>query len=410
MIKPEILSPIQDFTSLHAAIDAGADAVYFGIRGFNMRHGAKNFSVIDLSKISRLCHENKVKAYLALNTIIYEAELKKVFNILDKAKKVKIDAVIAWDLAVINYAKKIGLDIHLSTQAGVANSSSAEVYNKLGVKRIVLARECTLADIKNIKKKLKNKVALEVFIHGAMCVSVSGRCFMSEHFFGASANRGACTQPCRRKYLIKQIDGDQEMEIGEDYVLSPKDLCTLLFLEKLLTVGISSLKIEGRNRSPEYVFTTTKVYREAVDEYFKIKGKAGWQKEWTKKKEIWLAELKKVYHRGFGEGFYLGRPISQWNHSYGSVATQKKIHLGEVVHFYDKIMVAEIKIKAAKKLKIKDEIIIQGPTTGVVRQKVVSLEKDHQPIKQAGQGDAIAIKMEKKVRPGDIVYKIYNVS
>ena len=441
MKKPEILSPIQDFMSLRAAIDAGCDAVYFGIKGYNMRAGAKNFTVSDLKKIVKICSENNVRTYLALNTILYEDELKKTFLILAKAKEAGISAIICWDHAVIKEAKRLGMEIHLSTQASVANSEALKFYADQGVTRFVLARECSLEQIKQIKKKihgisrsiplsgtsLRNDITLETFIHGAMCVSVSGRCFLSQFEYGKSANRGECLQPCRRKYLIKQTDGDKparndsqakrsdsggEFEIGEDYILSPKDLCTLPFIEKLIEAGIDVFKIEGRNRSPEYVATVTKVYRKVVDFYFEYLNKVGTglkpvrKTEFENLKKELMQELKKVYNREFSSGFYLGRPISEWTHSYGSQATHKKIHLGKVVHYYPKINVAEIQIQANKTLKLKDNIIIQGQETGILQQSVVSMEKDHKQIKSAKQGDTIAIKVDKKVKRNDEVYKI----
>ncbi|MFC1622554.1 peptidase U32 family protein [Patescibacteria group bacterium] len=412
MKKPELLSPIQDFTSLHSAIENKADAVYFGVQGFNMRAGAKNFAVKDLKKIVKICHNSKVKCYLALNTIIYENELLKVEKILKSAKLAGIDAIICWDMAIIKLAKKLNLEIHLSTQASISNSTALEQYKKLGIKRVVLARECDLDDIKKIKKKIKIK--LETFIHGAMCVSVSGRCFLSQYLYNKSANRGECLQPCRRKYSITQTDftdikTEKSLELGEDYVLSPKDLCTLPFIEKLIEAGIDVFKIEGRNRSPEYVATVTKVYRQAIDFYTEnkktIKQKNTLNKFNKLKKQL-LQELKKVYNRGFSSGFYLGQPINQWTYSYGSQATQKKIHLGKVNHYYSKIKVAEILIKANKILKLKDTIQFQGETTGVFEQKINSIEINHKKIKSAKQNDLIAVQVNKKVRKGDEVYKI----
>ena len=427
MKKPELLSPIQDFTSLQSAIQGGADAVYFGIQGFNMRAGAKNFKVSDLKKITKICNKNNIKTYLALNTIIYEQELSKVENLLKKAKMTKVNAIICWDLAVLQIAKKLNLEIHLSTQASVSNSKAVEFYKNLGVKRIILARECSLEDIKKINKTLRlaplaqGRLHLEIFIHGAMCVSISGRCFLSQFNYNKSANRGECLQSCRRKYLIKEVFGSSEFEIGEDYILSPKDLCALPFIEKLIKAGISSFKIEGRNRSPEYVFVVTKVYRKAIDYYFdnifNLKNKKKLKKEEIKelknanikfenlKKEL-MQELKSVYNRGFSNGFYLGKPINQWTHSYGSQATEKKIHIGKVKHFYSKISVAEIEIQAKKVLKVKDEIFIQGPTTGILRQKIKSMEINHKQIKKAEQNNVVAIKINKLVRVNDEVYKI----
>lgn len=422
MEKPELLAPIQDYISLTAAIEAGADAVYFGIRGFNMRAGAKNFTAKDLKRIVKICHQHQVKAYLALNIIIYENELSKVKRILQSAQRAGIDAIIAWDMSVLRAAQKLGLQIHLSTQASVANSEAAEFYRQQGVKRIVLARECSLDDIKKVKRKIK--IGIEVFIHGAMCVSVSGRCFMSQFMYNKSANRGECLQPCRRKYIIKQIDGDKELEIGEDYVLSPKDLCALPFIEKILDSGVDSLKIEGRNRSPEYVKMVVSVYRRAIDYYFNYKNiktlkhkniktleEAGSrsQEGFEELKKKLMEELQTVYNRGFSAGFYLGKPINEWIHSYGSQATTRKVHLGRVVHYYTKIKVAEIEIQAKQKLRLGEQIIVEGPKTGVYEQRVNSMQVDHQPIKRAGQGDKIAVKLDKPVRKNDQVYKLQKI-
>lgn len=427
-----MLAPIQDEISLRAAIEAGADAVYFGMRGFNMRAGAKNFTVKDLRRVVKLCHQHQVKAYLALNIIIYENELIKVRRILEAAQRAGIDAVIGWDMSVLRAARALGLEVHLSTQASVANSEAAEFYRRQGVKRIVLARECSLEDIKKIKRKVK--VGIEVFIHGAMCVSVSGRCFMSQFMYNRSANRGECLQPCRRKYLIKQIDGDKELELGEDYVLSPKDLCTLPFIEKILESGVDSLKIEGRNRSPEYVKTVVSVYRRAIDYYFdgkniktlkhlpadatqsalqagkNIKARENKSKDgFEELKKKLMAELETVYNRGFSAGFYLGKPLNEWAHSYGSQATMRKVHIGRVVHYYGKIKVAEIEIQAKQKLRLGEQIIVEGPKTGVYEQTVNSMQVNHQPIKRAGQGDRIAIKLDKTVRKNDQVYKLQKI-
>ncbi|MFZ2038877.1 MAG: peptidase U32 family protein [Minisyncoccia bacterium] len=403
--KPELLSPIQDYTSLTAAIENGADAVFFGIKGFNMRAGAKNFTVNDLPKIAKIAHKSNVKTYLAINTIIYEEELQKIEKILIKVKAAKIDAIICWDLAIIQLAKKLGVEVHISTQASIANSSAAEFYRKLGATRVVLARECSLKQIKKIKKHTKAEI--EIFIHGAMCVSISGRCFMSQFLYGKSANRGECLQPCRRKYLIKQIDGGKELELGEDYVLSPKDLRTITFIDQILDVGVDCLKIEGRNRSPEYVATVTKVYRTIIDFYYSTsKHDKKFKEDFNKLKTQLSSGLDTVYHRGESSGFFLGKPINEWTKSYGSQATQKKEHIGKVTKFYNKIGVAEILIQGDKKLKIGDTVIFQGPTTGSREEKVVTMEKDHQSIKSAGRGEKIAIKIGVIVRHNDDVYLV----
>ncbi len=404
MTKPELLSPIQDFTSLKAAIQGGCDAVYFGIRGFNMRAGAKNFNAGDIKKITQICHDNKVKAYLALNITIYEDELDKVKTILKKAKVAKVDAIICFDLSVLQLAKKMGHEIHLSTQASVSNSASASFYKKQGVRRIVLARECSLKDVQRIEKR--TNIGIEIFIHGAMCVSISGRCFLSQFNYNKSANRGECLQPCRRKYLIKEIEEGKEIEIGEDYLLSPKDLCTLPFIEELFKSNIDSFKIEGRNRSPEYVKTVTQVYRQAIDFYFTNKNKKNFKQDFDNIKKELLKQLKTVYNRDFSSGFYLGKPLNQWTHTYGSQATQKKIHIGKVIHFYSKLSVAEIEIQAKKILKVKDDIYIQGQNTGILKQIINSMEINHKKIKQATQNDIVAIQTDKPVRTNDLVYKI----
>jgi len=401
--KPELLSPIQDYTSLMTAIKNGADAVFFGIKGFNMRAGAKNFTINDLPKITKIAHQNNVKAYLAINIIIYEEEVKKVTDILKKVKNAGVDAIICWDFAIIQIAKELGIEVHISTQASIANSKTAEFYRKLGAKRVVLARECSIKQIKEIKKN--TKVEIEIFIHGAMCVSISGRCFMSQFLYGKSANRGECMQPCRRKYLIKQIDGGKELELGENYVLSPKDLCTIDFIEKIIDIGVDCFKIEGRNRSPEYVGIVTKSYRTIIDFICSAKKRdKNFNEQLTKLKEDLFEKLETVYHRGSSSGFYLGKPINEWTDSSGNQATQKKVYIGKVSNYYSKINVAEILIQGNDQIKIGDTIIFQGPTTGVMEQEIISLEKNHKPIKIAGKGEKIAVKVTSDVKKNDEVY------
>lgn len=263
----ELLAPAGNWISLRAAIEAGADSIYFGLKELNMRAKANNFKLNEINKVTQECRKHKVKAYLTLNTIIYENELNKIKSILKKAKQAKIDAIICWDHAVIKEASKLKLPIHLSTQASVSNSEAAKFYKKLGVKRIILARELNLNQIKQIKKE--SKIEVEVFIHGAMCVSISGRCFLSHYLFNKSANRGECLQPCRRKFILKDIEENHELELGQDYIISPKDLCTIDIIDKLIKAKIGCFKIEGRMRSPEYVKTVTEVYREAIDAVLK---------------------------------------------------------------------------------------------------------------------------------------------
>jgi len=389
MRKPELLAPAGDFAMINAAINAGADAVYFGVKELNMRITATNFSLKELKKVIGLCHKKNIKAYLALNTIIYENELSKIKKIIKKAKESSIDAIIAWDHSVIKEAVKQKLPVHLSTQASVSNSEAALFYKKLGVKRIILARECSIEDIKKIKDK--TKIETEVFIHGAMCVSVSGRCFSSQFLFGKSANRGDCLQPCRRSYIAKDIEEGYELELKNNYVMSAKDLCTLPFIEKLIEAGIGAFKIEGRNRSPEYVKIVTEVYREAIDSYPKIN------------KEKLLKKLRTVYNRGFSSGFYLGKPINEFTNSHGSRATKKKRYAGYVRNFYKKISVAEIRIEAGS-LKTGDNILIIGPTTGVQEHKITSIQINHKEVKGVRKGKSAGIKLNCLARENDKVY------
>ena len=395
-MKPELLSPVQDLVSLKAAIQAKADAVYFGIKELNMRATAKNFRLKDLKQITDIAHKNKIKAYLTLNTIIYDNEINQLKEILKKAKQAKIDAIIAWDLAVINEANKLNLKIHISTQSSLANFEAIKTLKKSfkNIERVILARELHLDQIKSIISKLKKEkinIKIETFIHGAMCVSISGRCFLSQNIFNKSANRGKCLQPCRRKYLIKDIEEAHELEIGEDYIISPKDLCTLPFIEKLIKAGISSFKIEGRNRSPEYVKTVTEVYREAIDNK-------------NHNKTNLLKKLKTVYNRGFSKGFYLGKPLQEWSKTYGSKATKKKIYIGFIKNFYKKIKVAEIKIESHG-LKLGDTLMIQGNKTGVFEEKVKSMEINHKQVKQVKKG-RVGIKLKKIARENDKVFII----
>lgn len=400
--KPELLAPVQDYISLRAAIDNGADAIFFGIKGFNMRARAKNFTVADMPKIVKIAHESNVKTYLAINTIIYEYEIKEIEKILRKVKAAKVDAIICWDFAIIQIAKRLGVEVHISTQASIANSETAEFYRKLGATRVVLARECSLDQIKEIKKHTKAEI--EIFVHGAMCVSISGRCFMSQFLYGKSANRGGCMQPCRKKYLIKQIDGDKELELGEDYVMSPKDLCTIDFIEKILDVGVDCLKIEGRNRSPEYVAVVTKSYRTIIDFICSATKRDKKFKEELAKLKCEISEkLNTVYHRGESSGFFLGKPINEWTHSSGSQATQKKVYVGKVINYYKKIHVAEILI-LNKDVKIGDTLVFQGPSTGIIEEKVTSLEKDHQKVDIAKKGEKVAMTTSFVIRRKDEIY------
>jgi putative protease len=411
--KPELMAPAGNWTSLHAALQAGADAVYFGLRGFNMRANSNNFRPAELPRLVQTCRQAGTRAYLALNTIVFEAELPRIRRLLAAAADAGVDAVIAWDLAVVQTATELGLPVCLSTQMSVANSASlACLHQTFGIRRFVLARECTLAQIRAIRRHLRGRlgsaaaaIEIEVFAHGAMCVAISGRCFMSEFTAGKSANRGECTQPCRRAYQLNATDGGAAFRLGRDHVLSPQDLCTLPFLEKLLEAGVNSLKIEGRGRAPEYVSTVTAVYRRAIDFYFEHRGRRNFKADFQALKDSLMRELDSVYHRGLATGFYMGRPLDQWTGAPNNQAAASKLHVGEVVKFYRKAGAVEIRV-CDTEFALGDELLIQGPTTGVVRVPVHSIQIEHQPVPRARRGQAVAVSLATLVRAGDRVYRV----
>ena len=390
---PELLAPAGDMEMLKAAIDAGADAIYFGIRGLNMRANSRSFTKDDLAEISSSCHEKGVKAYLALNTIIYEEELAFIKDILTAAKDAGIDSVICWDHSVISIAKELGMEFHISTQASISNSSSAEFYRSQGATRCVLAREVTLEELEILKRNTGMKI--EIFAHGAMCLSESGRCFMSEHLYGMSANRGQCIQPCRRSYDIIDPETRKELHIEDNYVMSPKDLCTLSFLEKLVPYA-DALKIEGRGRSPEYVKIVVEAYKEALS----LIDKGEYTQE---KKEMLIEKVSQVYNRGFSSGFYMGRPVEEFTDSYGSKATRRKRYVGYVRNYYKRPKVAEVILEAGS-VKRGDSLLIIGPTTGVIEHALSKMMVDDTEVESAGKGNTITFKTGVITRKNDKVY------
>jgi putative protease len=408
---PELLAPSGDWISLDAAVDAGADAIYFGVRGFNMRAGARNFSIRDMPKVVKLCHERKVRSFLTLNVVVFERELNRLEKLLKAAKTAGVDAVICSDFAVLSLARKLGLEVHASTQMSVANSSSIIFLHELGVRRFVLARECSLDDIHKIKVSLRkalgkekaDQVVIEAFAHGAMCVSMSGRCFLSNFETGKSANRGECAQQCRREYRIVEEREGQELTLGKDYILSPKDLCTLPFIEKLIAAGVGSLKIEGRNRGPEYVSTVVGAYRRALSFYAENRGKRDWIKSFEELKTELLQKVENVYNRGFSAGFYCGKPIGKWSEKPQNASALKKCYVGIVVNYYKKPSVAEIAVQD-EAFALGDELFIEGRTTGFLRQRVESLQIDSRPVCEAPSGANVAIRVAEQVRRGDKIY------
>ncbi len=396
MKKIEIIAPAGNWEMLSAAIKAGADAVYLGIKGMNMRASAANFSLKELKKVVKYAHENKVNVYLTVNTIIFEKELKKTEKIIAGAKKAGVDAIIAWDLAVLRMAKNQKIPVHISTQASLSNSLAINELKRYNPKKIVLARECTIEEIKQIVNK--TKIPIEVFAHGAMCVAESGRCFMSQFQYNKSANRGECLQPCRRKYLIKDVETGDELSIEENYVLSPKDLCTIPILDELIKSGIKALKIEGRARTPEYVYTVVKVYKEALE--LTVRGEL----TLNKKKEL-IKKLKEVYHRDFSNGFYMGRPIQDFWNEYGVKSEYKKEFIGTILNYYKKPKAAYGKLNASN-LKIGDLLLVIGPTTGVVEIKVESLRNEKgEETKMINKGETFTCNSKEILRKNDKIYK-----
>ncbi|TLU88427.1 MAG: U32 family peptidase [Chlorobium sp.] len=401
----ELIAPAGDMTGLVTALKAGADAVYFGAEGYNMRAGSRSFKDQDYPSIRELCNLYKAKAYLALNTIIYDRELEKMTRTVAAAKKAGLDAVICSDMAVMEACRKEGMPFHISTQASVSNYHAVKFYASLGVKMIVLARELTLQQVRHITRKIKEDrldVRIECFVHGAMCVAVSGRCFISQELFGQSANRGQCLQPCRRLYIITDPEENEKLEIGSDYVMSPKDLCAIEFLDVLMEAGIGSFKIEGRSRSPEYVHTVTSAYRQAIDFCIAHRNDPDFRKEYSSLTKQLKKELGLVYNRGFSEGFYFGKPFDAWVRQYGSLASEKKTYIGEVKKYFPKAEVAEITI-LARGLKKGDKLSIVGPGTGVVNCTADTFFTNDIPGKDASKGDSVTVKCP-KVRKKDQVY------
>lgn len=397
---PKLLAPASEWPMLTAAVEAGCDEIYLGIKELNMRATAKNFEINELPKIVEFCHASNVKVNLTLNTIIFDEELEKVDKVLDAAKKAGVDAIICWDIAVMQKCKEKGLDFHVSTQASIANSEAAKFFKEQGASRIISARECTLEQLRKIKENVD--IEIEAFGHGAMCVSVSGRCFLSQQAFGRSANKGDCLQPCRRKYeiyKIKDVEGECEYELGEDYVLSPKDLCVLPFLDKLSGV-VDVIKIEGRARSPEYVKVVVECYREAIDAIAS-------DKFTDELKDGLMKKLSTVFNRGFSSGFYMGRLITEFS-SPETRATKQKIYVGHVKNFFNAVSVAEVKIESGK-LNIGDEIMIQGYKSGVFSQKLQSMQINGKNIDKAEKGMRVGINLERKARENDKLFLIKSV-
>lgn len=407
----ELMAPAGDFTSLQAALDNGADSIYFGVEQLNMRARASmNFTILDLPEISRRCKEKGVRTYLTLNTIIYDHDLSIIKTLLDKAKEADLTAVIAMDQAVIAYARQIGMEVHISTQINITNIETVKFY-ALFADTMVMSRELSITQIKKIcsqieKDQIKgpsgNLVEIEIFGHGALCMAVSGKCYLSLHSHNSSANRGACKQNCRKKYTVIDQESGFEIELDNEYMMSPKDLCTIGFLDQIVDAGVKVLKIEGRGRAPEYVATVTKCYREAIDSIADGTFSA-------EKVQGWMKQLETVYNRGFWSGYYLGQELGEWSPNSGSSATQKKIYIGKGRHFYPKSNIAEFLIEAYD-LNIGDRVLIQGPTTGSQEMVIEHMMVDgKEGATKASKSDVVTFKTEFRVRPSDKLYKIVKV-
>lgn len=403
----ELMAPAGDFESLQAAIQGGANAVYFGVGKLNMRSGsAKNFTVDDLLKITSICKEAGTKSYLTLNVVMYDGELDEIKNLVKKAGEANISAIIASDPAVFNIIRSYNIPLHISTQANISNIESVKFY-ALFADVMVLARELSIEQMKIISDAIKAEnirgpggelVRIEVFIHGALCMAISGKCYLSLHQSNKSANRGACRQICRKGYEVIDIDSGEKLNVDHEYIMSPKDLNTLPFIDKIIATGVSILKIEGRGRSPEYVKTVTQSYHEALVAIEHDK----FDKNFIAASE---EKLERVFNRGFWDGYYLGRKLGEWSGKYGSSATKRKVYLGKSMNYFNKIGVAEFLIES-QSLSIGDEIIITGPTTGVVESTVQEIRVDLKNVEISSKGEYCSIPINTKIRRADKLYKI----
>ena len=405
--KIELMAPAGNFESLQAALDNGADSIYFGVEQLNMRARASiNFTLDDLKEISERCKAKNVRTYLTLNTIIYDHDLSIVKTLLQKAKDADITAVIAMDQAVIASARAIGMEVHISTQINITNIETARFY-AMFADTMVLSRELSLRQVKKITEQIAKEnicgpsgklLEIEIFGHGALCMAVSGKCYMSLHSSNSSANRGACKQNCRKKYTVIDQETGFEMELDNEYIMSPKDLCTIDFLDQIIDAGVKVLKIEGRGRAPEYVANVIKCYRDAIDSI-----EAG---TYNKEKVIsWMLELEKVYNRGFWSGYYLGQKLGEWSNGSGSHATQKKVYVGKGMHFFPKANIGEFKIEAYE-INVGDTILITGPTTGAKEMQIDQMFVNDVEGSSAQKGDSCTIPLNFRIRPSDKLYKI----
>ena len=403
----EIMAPVGSPDSLAAALRAGADSIYFGIENLNMRaHSASTFTIDDLRYIAEECRRCGVKSYLTVNTIIYGEDLPLMRRILDAAREARISAVIASDIAVMLYCRQIGQEVHLSTQLNISNIEALEFYAQFA-DVVVLARELNLDQVGEIHREIARRnvcgpsgqpVRIEMFCHGALCMAVSGKCYLSLDNTGRSANRGECMQLCRRTYTVRDRETGTELDIDRKYIMSPRDLKTIRFLDRMMQAGVRVFKIEGRARGPEYVDTVVRCYREAIQ--------AVQDGTFTEeRKDEWDRRLARVFNRGFWDGYYLGQPMGEWSEVHGSMATERKVYVGRGVKYYNRLAVAEFKIEASP-LSVGDRILVTGPTTGALESTVEEIRFDLRPVQTAVQGQHISIPLPKKIRPSDKLFKL----
>mgnify|MGYP001268902746 FL=1 len=403
----EIMAPVGSRESLAAAIQAGANSIYFGIENLNMRaRSANTFTIEDLKEIAETCDQHQMQSYLTVNTIIYDNDISLMKQIVDAAKAANISAIIASDVAVMSYAKEIGQEVHLSTQLNITNVESLKFYANFA-DVVVLARELNLDQVAEIYEQIVEQnicgpsgklLRIEMFCHGALCMAVSGKCYLSLHEMGHSANRGACMQICRRAYTVTDKDTGIELDVENEYIMSPKDLKTIHFINKMMDAGVRVFKIEGRARGAEYVRTVVECYKEAIASV--IEG------SFTDEKiELWNERLKTVFNRGFWDGYYLGQRLGEWSKNYGSEATERKIYVGKGVKYFSNIEVAEFKVEAAE-LKEGDKLLITGPTTGAVFATLDEPRVDLMPVSAVKKGESFSLKIKDKIRPNDKLFKL----
>jgi len=406
----EIMSPAGNFESLMAAIQGGANSVYFGVGHLNMRaKSTVNFTIDDLPEIVRVCKQHNVLSYLTVNTVLYDHDIVPMQQIIDAAKRAGVSAIIASDQAAIFYAREKGLEVHLSTQLNISNTQSLKFYSQWA-DVVVLARELSLSQVSEISKNIREQnivgpsgklIRIELFAHGALCMAISGKCYMSLHQANSSANRGACLQVCRRSYTLTDTDTGDQLEVENEYIMSPKDLCTIGFLNKILDAGVTVLKLEGRARSPEYVKTVTSCYKEAVEAI----AKGIYNQNMI---DDWMVRLSKVFNRGFWNGYYLGQKLGEWSHEYGSVATEKKVYVGKITNYFSNLGVAEVKVEASQLYK-NDKLLIIGPTTGVVELSAADIRIEDKPVDVCEKGVKCSFITPSLVRRNDKLYRIVPV-